>query len=172
MPAVTFIDAIPNHISEEDHRTLTGATPASFADIPPVLRHKVNDVAVAFDPPLDGFSGEDSARGTLYIIERYAPPYAQLTTRMTVSSVLAFQSSTTGRAFQIEYPSITLHAISRGESGPFVYCQLDDSPAVADGAEDTGEDVPPMRELSLTPQPSDSRGSPNSTFLSTGLTWT
>ena len=71
MPAVTFIDAIPNHISEEDHRSLTGATPVSFSDIPPVLRHKVNDVAVTFDPPLDGFSGEDSARGTLYIIERY-----------------------------------------------------------------------------------------------------
>jgi hypothetical protein len=79
MPAVTFIDAIPNHISEEDHRTLTGATPASFADIPPVLRHKVNDVAVAFDPPLDGFSGEDSARGTLYIIERYTPLYTHQT---------------------------------------------------------------------------------------------
>jgi nucleotide-sensitive chloride channel 1A len=168
MPAVTFIDAIPNHISEEDHRTLTGATPASFADIPPVLRHKVNDVAVAFDPPLDGFSGEDSARGTLYIIERYAPRVdirlAQLTACMFVSSVLAFQSSTTGRAFQIEYQSITLHAISRGESGPFVYCQLDDSPAVADGSEDAGEDVPPMRELSLTPQPSDSRASPNPIF--------
>ena len=71
MPAVTFIDAIPNHISVEDHRQLTGATPVSFSDIPPVLKHKVNDVSVAFDPPLDGFSAEDSARGTLYIIERY-----------------------------------------------------------------------------------------------------
>ncbi|KAF8274783.1 regulator of volume decrease after cellular swelling-domain-containing protein [Lactarius quietus] len=142
MPAVTFIDAVPNHISVEDHRVLTGSTPASFADIPPVLRHKVQDVSVAFDPPLDGFSGEDSARGTLYIIE----------------SVLAFQSSTTGRAFQIEYPSITLHAISRGESGPFVYCQLDDSPAEADGGAgaDAREDVPRMRELSLTPQASES----------------
>jgi nucleotide-sensitive chloride channel 1A len=165
MPAVTFIDAIPNHISEEDHRTLTGATPASFADIPPVLRHKVNDVAVAFDPPLDGFSGEDSARGTLYIIERCVLHiYARSAQLMLFSSVLAFQSSTTGRAFQIEYQSITLHAISRGESGPFVYCQLDDSPAVADGGEDAGEDVPPMRELSLTPQPSDSRASPNPIF--------
>ena len=77
--------------------------------------------------------------------------------RICLFSVLAFQSSTTGRAFQIEYPSITLHAISRGESGPFVYCQLDDSPEVAvDGGE---EDVLPMRELSLTPQPSDSRTS-------------
>ncbi|KAH8983183.1 regulator of volume decrease after cellular swelling-domain-containing protein [Lactarius akahatsu] len=138
MTAVTFIDAIPNHISVEEHRILTGATPASFADIPPVLRHKVQDVSVAFDPPIVGFSEEDSARGTLYIIE----------------SVLAYQSSTTGRAFQIEYPSITLHAISRGESGPFVYCQLDDSPATAaDGDEDA---EPRMRELSLTPQPSDS----------------
>ncbi|SRR6266702_1150363 len=71
MPAVTFIDAVPNHVSVEEHRSLTGATPVSFADIPPVLRHKVPDVSIAFDPPLDGFSEEDSARGTLYIIERY-----------------------------------------------------------------------------------------------------
>ncbi|KAH9029880.1 regulator of volume decrease after cellular swelling-domain-containing protein [Lactarius pseudohatsudake] len=138
MTAVTFVDAIPNHISVEEHRILTGATPASFADIPPVLRHKVQDVSVAFDPPIAGFSEEDSAHGTLYIIE----------------SVLAYQSSATGRVFQIEYPSITLHAISRGESGPFVYCQLDDFPAtVADGDENA---EPCTRELNLIPQPSDS----------------
>ena len=82
--------------------------------------------------------------------------------RMLVYSVLAFQSSTTGRAFQIEYPSITLHAISRGESGPFIYCQLDESPAAANG--DADEDVLSMRELSLTPQPSDSRASPQTAF--------
>ena len=70
MPAVTFIDAVPKHISAEEHRLLTGVTPASFADIPPILRHKVQDVSAAFDPPLDDFSQEDSARGTLYIIER------------------------------------------------------------------------------------------------------
>jgi len=71
MPAVSFIDAIPNHVSEEEHRTLTGATPTSFSDIPPVLRQKVDNVRVAFDPPLDGFSPEDGALGTLYIIERF-----------------------------------------------------------------------------------------------------
>jgi hypothetical protein len=71
MPAVTFIDAIPNHISVEEHRTLTGATPASFSDIPPVLRQKVDNLRVAFDPPLDGFSPEDGVLGTLYIIERF-----------------------------------------------------------------------------------------------------
>jgi hypothetical protein len=71
MPAATFIDAIPNHISVEEHRTLTGSTPASFSDIPPVLRQKIDNVRVAFDPPLDGFAPEDGALGTLYIIERF-----------------------------------------------------------------------------------------------------
>ena len=72
-------------------------------------------------------------------------------------SVLAFQSST-GRTFKIEYPSITLHAISRGDSGPFVYCQLDEAPAT-DAPPPDGEDTLEMRELSLTPQDSASRGS-------------
>jgi nucleotide-sensitive chloride channel 1A len=70
MPAVSFIDTIPNHISEEEHRALTGATPTSFSDIPPVLRQKVDNVRVAFDPPLNGFSPEDGVLGALYIIER------------------------------------------------------------------------------------------------------
>jgi hypothetical protein len=100
---------------------------------------------------------------------------AQLTDCMLVFSVLVFQSSTTGRTFQIEYPSITLHAISRGESGPFVYCQLDDSPvAGADGgdggADADAEDLPRMRELSLTPQPSDSRAYPLPPFSPPRLT--
>jgi nucleotide-sensitive chloride channel 1A len=71
MPAISFIDAIPNHVSVEEHRLLTGATPTSFSEIPPVLRQKVDNVRLAFDPPLDGFSPEDGALGTLYIIERY-----------------------------------------------------------------------------------------------------
>jgi chloride channel, nucleotide-sensitive, 1A len=167
MPAVTFIDAIPRHVSVEEHRSLTGATPASFSDIPPVLMQKVDNVRLAFDPPLDGFSPEDGTLGTLYIIERFSlfvPRLGVRSTRLTTSmpvasSVLAFQSSS-GRAFQIEYPSITLHAISRGDSGPFVYCQLDEPPATdappPDG-EDEGDDALGMRELSLTPQDSASR---------------
>jgi hypothetical protein len=72
-------------------------------------------------------------------------------------SVLAFQSST-GGVFQIEYPSITLHATSRGDSDPFVYCQLDESPA-ADAAPEDGDegDTSSMRGLSLTPQDLDAR---------------
>jgi len=76
MPAISFIDAIPNHVSEEEHRSLTGATPTSFSDIPPVLRQKVDNVRLAFDPALDGFSPDDGALGTLYIIERFLlPPF-------------------------------------------------------------------------------------------------
>ncbi len=53
--------------------------------------------------------------------------------------------------FEIKYPAITLHAISRGESGPSIYCQLDESygnlPENGDGNEDTQ-----MRELTVIPQ--------------------
>ncbi len=37
--------------------------------------------------------------------------------------------SKTGKGFQIEYPSITLHAVSRGDTSPSLYCQLDESSA-------------------------------------------
>jgi len=66
-----------------------------------------------------------------------------------VSSVLAF-ISTTGRGFQVEYPSITLHAVSRTESGPSIYCQLDETPT-GDQVEN-GEDDSPMRELKIVPE--------------------
>lgn len=71
MPGILFIDAVPNHVSVEEHGSLTGATPASFSDIPPVLRQKVDNVRLTFDPPLDGISPEADALGTLYIIERW-----------------------------------------------------------------------------------------------------
>jgi nucleotide-sensitive chloride channel 1A len=63
--------------------------------------------------------------------------------------------------FQIEYPAITLHAISRGESGPSIYCQLDEALMVAAGDsneadEDDGGDAQ-MRELTIFPQHPESR---------------
>ncbi|TFY76150.1 hypothetical protein EWM64_g7861 [Hericium alpestre] len=136
MPAVTLISSVPHYISPDEHKTLTGTTPASFRDIPPVLRHQEENVSVAFDPPLEGFSAADCAQGTLYVIE----------------SALVFMSSS-GRGFQIEYPSITLHAISRAESGPFIYLQLDESPpegqaAAPQDVEETSE----MREVNIMAQ--------------------
>ncbi|KAI0774969.1 regulator of volume decrease after cellular swelling-domain-containing protein [Trametes elegans] len=123
--AITLIDTLPKFISTEEHRNLVASTPASFADIPPVLRHKEENVS-------------DSANGELYVIESH----------------LVFLSAT-GRGFQVEYPSITLHAISRGEKGPSIYCQLDEgAPAAENGQPQNGEeeDVSDMRELTILPK--------------------
>ena len=65
--------------------------------------------------------------------------------------------STTGVGFQIEYPAITLHAVSRGESGPSIYCQLDESFGQVNGdpSENDDEDSE-MREFTIVPKNSDS----------------
>ena len=85
---------------------------------------------------------------------------------LILNSVLLFMSNT-GRGFQIEYPSITLHAISRRDGQPSIYCQLDEETDAAiqqlshtdlnaeeDGQEEAqgGEVDTPMRELSIIPQ--------------------
>ena len=74
-----------------------------------------------------------------------------------VSSVLAF-ISVTGRGFQVEYPSITLHAISRTESGPCIYCQLDETP-IGNQTDNDDDDVP-MRELKIIPERVEARKFP------------
>ncbi|KAF5370452.1 hypothetical protein D9615_009739 [Tricholomella constricta] len=134
MPAVTLITALPTFASPEEHRQIISSTPASFSSIPPVCKHQELNVTVRLDPAVDGFTDQDAAQGTLYVL----------------TSVLVFMSST-GRGFQIEYPAITLHAISRGENGPSIYCQLDESDPSAPGADDDEEDTE-LRELSILPQ--------------------
>ncbi|KAI5119010.1 hypothetical protein M0805_004419 [Coniferiporia weirii] len=138
MPAVTTISAAPSCISPDEHRERTAATPASFADIPPVLQHKEQNVQAVFDPPFADLSEDELKNGTVYIIE----------------SLLAFVSATSGRGFQIEYPSITLHAISRGDSASCIYCHLDESPQ-PDGVEaneDEDDASMHMRELRIVPE--------------------
>lgn len=131
--APKFISSLPSFVSPEEHKTLTSTTPESFSSIPPVLRLEVPNVSVSFDPPLQAFEPDDCRHGTLYIIE----------------SVLVF-FSTTGRGFQVEYPSITLHAVSRTESGPCIYCQLDETPT--GDRDENDEDESPMRELKIIPE--------------------
>lgn len=131
--APKIISSLPSFISPEEHKTLTSTTPESFTSIPPILRLQEPNVSVSFDPPLPDFGPDDCNRGTLYIIE----------------SVLAF-ISTTGRGFQLEYPSITLHAISRAESGSHLYCQLDEASTGDQPASDEGDS--PMRELKIVPE--------------------
>ncbi|KAJ7086058.1 regulator of volume decrease after cellular swelling-domain-containing protein [Mycena belliarum] len=134
MPSATLVQSVPVFVSREEHRSIAAETPVAFTDIPPVLRHREDNVSVTLDPPLDGFSAEDGAQGVLYIIE----------------SVLVYMS-TTGRGFQIEYPAITLHAVSRAETGPSIYCQLDEHVGEAEAAA-SNDDISDMRELSIVPQ--------------------
>ena len=67
---VTHLTELPTFVSQAEHNERTSTTPASFADIPPVLRHSEENVTVVFDPPQEGISGDD-LKGTLYIIERF-----------------------------------------------------------------------------------------------------
>ncbi|KAJ2914071.1 hypothetical protein MD484_g6338, partial [Candolleomyces efflorescens] len=124
MPAVTLVDTIPAFVTQEEYSSLSASTPNSFNDLPAILKYKQENVSVDIQPPVDGFSNEDSASGILYVL----------------TSVLAFTSST-GRSFQVEYPSITLHAISRSGPRPSLYCQLDESEdpdaVTSNGAQDT-----------------------------------
>jgi chloride channel, nucleotide-sensitive, 1A len=71
MPAATLITALPKFISPSEHAELVSSTPEDFASIPPVLRHSQENVKVTLEPPLEGFSSEDGATGTLYVVERY-----------------------------------------------------------------------------------------------------
>ncbi|KAF7290785.1 hypothetical protein MIND_01319400 [Mycena indigotica] len=132
MSSLALISSVPAFISREEHAAIVSKTPESFADISPVLCHKEENVRVTLDPPLEGFSTEDA--GTLYVLE----------------SVLVFVS-TAGSGFQIEYPAITLHAVSRSDAGPSIYCQLE-----GQGGDPSDDEVENMRELSILPQTADS----------------
>ena len=74
MPSISIVDALPNFVTSEQHAEQTGSTPASFADIAPVLRHKQENVNVIIDPPLSTLSEEELSKGTLYVIERCELP--------------------------------------------------------------------------------------------------
>ncbi|EJD06663.1 uncharacterized protein FOMMEDRAFT_102509 [Fomitiporia mediterranea MF3/22] len=145
MTIVTIINAPPTSISPNEHRERTAETPASFSDIPPVLRHKEENARVVFDPPVEGLTEEELKKGTVYIVE----------------SVLAFISESSGRGFQIEYPCIILHAISRSnDSPPCIYCQLGESAAQRqnnnNGGGDEEDEQIDLRELSIFPEVEDS----------------
>ncbi|KAG2018005.1 hypothetical protein CC2G_007464 [Coprinopsis cinerea AmutBmut pab1-1] len=152
MPAVTLIETVPTFVSEEEYKSLIQSTPSSFNDLPPVVKWKGDNVSVVLEPPVEGFTEQDAASGTLLVL----------------TSVLVFVSST-GKAFQVEYPSITLHAVSKSGSKPSIYCQLDEENLVvatepstngagANGDEEAAEEqeYTDVRELSIIPSSSDS----------------
>ena len=157
MPAVNLISTLPNFTSQDEHTTIVGSTPNSFTDIPPVIRHKEEGVSVVLEPELEGFA---NAKGTLYVLTRSVAFILILkmffNKTLLCGSVLAFMS-TAGVGFQIEYPAITLHAVSRGELGPSIYCQLDESFGQVNGGPSANEDeYSEMRELTIIPENSES----------------
>ena len=70
MPGLKSIADVPNFVSKEEHTALVGSTPTSFNDIPPVLKHKEENVSVTIDPAFEGFLSENAVQGTLYVLTR------------------------------------------------------------------------------------------------------
>jgi nucleotide-sensitive chloride channel 1A len=143
MPSVSPVSAVPSFVTPAEHVGLTGSTPSSFDSIPPILRYKKEKVSAVFDPSLDWFQ---DTRGMLYVIERWVMSNSICGwIKARYDSVLVFMSDD-GHGFEIKYPAITLHAVSREQSGPCIYLQLNESEGAEDG-EDDG-----MRELRLVPE--------------------
>ncbi|KAF8896517.1 regulator of volume decrease after cellular swelling-domain-containing protein [Infundibulicybe gibba] len=146
MPAVTLITAVPTHVSTEEHRLIVAQTPASFGDIPPILRHKQSAVRVELDPPSTASTQPTPRRAPSTSSQGSLPiPHNCV---LNFHSVLAYVSDA-GVGFQIAYPTITLHAVSRAGDAPAIYCQLDEQAPDAPTADDTDA---PMRELTIVPQ--------------------
>ncbi|KAL7423826.1 hypothetical protein Q5752_001410 [Cryptotrichosporon argae] len=103
--------APPAFISIDEHERLTSSTPASFSDIPPVLRW-TDAVRVTVDGA--------AAEGTLWVTE----------------AAVAFLRRTEGNGWALPFPALTLHAHvpASAELPAHIYCQVDDSDAGADGA--------------------------------------
>ena len=77
-------------------------------------------------------------------------------TKSLFSPSALFFISTSGRGLSFDYPSITLHAISRADSGPSLYCQLDDSlEVIVDDAGSSDHGDTAMRELIIIPRDKD-----------------
>lgn len=140
---VTPLTSTPRHISADAHAELTSATPADFAEIPPILRWE-GEVEVTPPATNDGTANghADKQTGTLWVTEEYglvgfADPRA-----------LSFLPAS-GEGFTIPYPQLTLHALTGAEDGPaHIYCQLD----LGDEAEE-GEEYTPLSEMRIFAQP-------------------
>lgn len=66
-------------------------------------------------------------------------------------SVLVFMSASSGRGFEIKYPNIILHGISRPETGPYVYCQLGEAYSGEDDVDEGNADSE-FQELQIFPE--------------------
>ncbi|ORX61467.1 hypothetical protein DM01DRAFT_317987 [Hesseltinella vesiculosa] len=84
--------------------TLLSQAP-DFSDL--TVRYTGQNMGLKVSPPLAGVP--DALQGTLYVCE----------------SMLYFYSNNVNSGIAVEYPDIIIHAISRQDSQPSIYCQLD-----------------------------------------------
>lgn len=150
-PTLTVLSSPPPALTSAELSELSQSTPSSFEGIPPVLRHKEEDVEFTIEPAYEGFS---TGRGSLFITEGSVA--STLTIRADQRhSALSFYSAATSTGLSIPYPLITLHAISRaplrslaaaGEpetavagGGPCIYCQIDEAEGDDEAEYDTRE---------------------------------
>lgn len=132
MPPVARLEASPTYVVQEEHTELQSSTPNSFSDLPPLLVLELNPVLVKLQPVPAALNGDEKdelvMEGRLWVTEQSL-------------SFLPSASGSTG--FQIPFPSIALHAVSRSvpddvldkatDAGAYssescIYCQLDDHP--------------------------------------------
>ncbi|WVO17846.1 hypothetical protein L204_105544 [Cryptococcus depauperatus] len=118
---ITVITAPPAFISPEEHAQVTSSTPASFTDIPPVLRWS-DEVEIHLSSVAGGWESWNAgkARGKLYVTE---------------TSVAFIPNPPLTPGFDLHYPALTLHALTPASSdGPaHLYCQVDESDTVPFG---------------------------------------
>lgn len=150
--AIERITSAPPALSQEELDSLSASTPESFAGIPPLLRHKEEDVFWTVEPE---YQGVKQGRGTLWVTEEYAQLELSVKSQLTRSvyrrlSFLSSASASAGESgstgLSIPYENITLHALSRAPlpasssqtnghangngtttaTGPCVYCQINE----------------------------------------------
>jgi len=63
---ITALTSPAPALSRDELAALSAATPSTFSDIPPLLRHQEESVHFSIDPPCQGFS---SGQGVLTITE-------------------------------------------------------------------------------------------------------
>ncbi|RUS23315.1 regulator of volume decrease after cellular swelling-domain-containing protein [Endogone sp. FLAS-F59071] len=119
--------------------------PLTLLNSPPNLEgesihHRQDNVQMVITPPLNGVS--DLGKGDLFVAENQ----------------LYFYTRNTATGLAIPYPSIIIHAISRQNGQPCVYCQLDSGEVLAEQrrvAEDDDDEDKEVTELKLVPDDPD-----------------
>ncbi|KAL1407727.1 hypothetical protein Q8F55_007160 [Vanrija albida] len=132
---LTPITTPPHSISPEAHAELTSRTPASFADIPPILRWE-DDAEVLVDSGSWQWEGAGAANGG---------GAQRVPGRLFVTEAAVAFLPASGAGFSLPFPQLTLHALTpaSADAPAHLYCQIDEGGAV----DDEEEEYAPLAEM-------------------------